>query len=169
MIPAIDHLPKNIPQQKINEILNRKQSEAGGLTRALHIKLNAQVMLTVNIDLQDRLVNGQLETIKHISIDTKGNVTKMYVKFHDSKAGLKKINKDAFAKKHCWVPIEKTDVDVRMKSTKALSSVIKRTQFPLMLAWACNLHKVQGLSLRKIVVSFQLFKQRNFNYLSCFK
>ena len=33
-----------------------------------------------------------------------------------------------------------------------------------MLAWACTVHKVQGLSLRKIVVSFQLLKQRNFNY-----
>ena len=33
-----------------------------------------------------------------------------------------------------------------------------------MLAWACTVHKVQGLSLRKIVVSFQWLKQRNFNY-----
>ena len=101
MIPATDHLPKNIPQQKINEILNCKQSETGGLAQTLHIKLNAQVMLTVKIDLQDRLVNGQLGTIKHISIDTKGNVAKIYLKFHELKAGLKKINKDAFAKKHC--------------------------------------------------------------------
>ena len=99
MIPAIDHLPKNIPQQKINEILSYKQSETGGIGQTLHIKVNAQVMLTVNIDLQDRLVNGQLGTIKHISIDTKGNVTKIYVKFHDSKVGLKKLNKVAFAKK----------------------------------------------------------------------
>ena len=60
MIPAIDLLPKNIPQQKINEILNYKQSETGGLVQILQIKLNAQVMLTVNIDLQDRLGN-----IKH--------------------------------------------------------------------------------------------------------
>ena len=112
-------------------------------------------MLTVNIDLQDKLVNGQLGTIKHIRIDTKGNVIKIYIKFDDSKAGLKKINKDAFAKKHCWVPIEKTEVDIRMKLTKTLSPVIKRIQFPLMLAWACTVHKVQGLSLRKIVVSFQ--------------
>ena len=60
MIPAIDLFPKTIPQQKINEILNYKQSETGGLVQILQIKLNAQVMLTVNIDLQDRLGN-----IKH--------------------------------------------------------------------------------------------------------
>ena len=98
MISAIDHLPKNIPQQKINEILNRKQSETGGLARTLHMKLNAQVMLTGNIDLQDRLVNDQLGTIKYISNDTKGNVTKIYVKFHDSKAGLKKKKKICLCK-----------------------------------------------------------------------
>ena len=90
MIPAIDLLPKNISQQKVNEILNHKQSETGGLAQALQIKLNAQVMLTVNIDLQDRLMNSQLGTIKHISVDTKGNVINIYKKFDDSKAGLKK-------------------------------------------------------------------------------
>ena len=89
MIPVIDLLPKNIPRQKINEILIHKQSKTGGL---------AQVMLTVNIDLQDNLVNGQLGTIKHISIDTKCNVTKMYIKLDDSKAGLRKTNKDTFQK-----------------------------------------------------------------------
>ena len=30
-------------------------------------------MLIVNIDLQDRLVNDQLGTIKRISVDTKSN------------------------------------------------------------------------------------------------
>ena len=37
-------------------------------------------------------------------------------------------------------------------------------QFPLALAWACTVHKVQGLTLNKIVISFDLFKQRAFNY-----
>ena len=33
-----------------------------------------------------------------------------------------------------------------------------------MLAWACTVHKVPGLSLPKIDVSFDLHCQRNFNY-----
>ena len=32
------------------------------------------------------------------------------------------------------------------------------------LAWACTVHKVQELSLKKVAVSFQLLKQRNFHY-----
>ena len=41
---------------------------------------------------------------------------------------------------------EKTDVDIKIKSSKT-SPVIKRVQHPLMLAWACIVHKVEGLSL----------------------
>ena len=37
-------------------------------------------------------------------------------------------------------------------------------QFPITLAWACTVYKVQGLTLHKIVISFELVKQRFFNY-----
>ena len=120
--------------------------------------------LTVNVDLQDRLVNGQLGTVKHIVLNSQNNVSKMYINFNDCKAGLKKLNTDNFARKHLWFPIDKTTVDIRIKSNKSSSPVIKRTQFPLMLAWACTVHKVQGLSFNKVVVGFQLLKQQNFHY-----
>ena len=135
--------------------------------------------LTVNVDLQDRLVNGQLGTVKHIVLNSQNNVSKMYINFNDCKAGLKKLNTDNFARQHLWFPIDKTTVDIRIKSNKSSSPVIKRTQFPLMLAWACTVHKVQGLSFNKVVVGFQLLKQQNFHYgttklslwtkLCCFK
>ena len=96
-IPEVDLLPKNIPRQKINEILSRKQNETGLLAQSLQIKLNALVILAIDIDLQDRQVNGQLGTVKHISIVMKGNVTKIYIKFDNSKAKLKILNTDTFA------------------------------------------------------------------------
>ena len=66
IIKAIDNLLKNASIQKINQVLYRNENETGGLAGILKIKINARVMLTVNIDLQDRLVNGQLETVMHI-------------------------------------------------------------------------------------------------------
>ena len=59
-IPAIDVLPKNVSRDVIEKVLNRNQSETGGLARILEIKINARVMLTVNIDMADRLINGQI-------------------------------------------------------------------------------------------------------------
>ena len=57
-IKSIDNLPKKVSIQKINDVLNRNQSETGRLAGILKIKINAKAMLTVNIDFQDRLVNG---------------------------------------------------------------------------------------------------------------
>ena len=109
----------------------------------LDIKLNARVMLTVNIDLQDRLVNGQLGTVKSILTDSERNFSKIYITIYIYiyKAGLKRRNSDAFVKQHLWVPIEKKEFDIKIKSTKTSSPVIKKTQYLLMLAWACAVHK----------------------------
>ena len=94
IIEAIDILPKNIPPTKISKAFNRNQSETGGLASILQTKLNARIMLTVNIDIQGRLINGQMETIKHISKDRINNITKINVKFDDAKAGLEKMSRD---------------------------------------------------------------------------
>ena len=119
-------------------------------------------MLTVNVDLSDRLVNGQLNTVKHISKNLNGEVTKVYIKFGYAGDGQKKINKGTFATQHSWVPVEKFEADIKLKANTYV--VIKRTQFPIMLAGACTVHKVQWFNLPKIVVRFDLHCQRNFNY-----
>ena len=78
---AIDNLPQHIAQDKTEKLLKKSKS-------TLHIKLNARVMLTINVDLQDRLVSGQLGTVKHIVLNSQNNVSKIYIKFDDCKAGL---------------------------------------------------------------------------------
>lgn len=71
-------------------MLRCNQSETGGLATIFKIKVNPQVMLTVRIVLQDRVINGPLGTVIHIRKDRNGNVTKIYVQFYDLMAGLKK-------------------------------------------------------------------------------
>ena len=73
-ILAKDQFQKNIPHQKIIKVLNQNQSETGGLAALLDIKLNARIMFTVNIYLQDKLVNGQLGNMKDIHKDSQGNI-----------------------------------------------------------------------------------------------
>ena len=117
-IPAIDVLPKNVSRDVIEKVLNRNQSETGGLARILEIKINARVMLTVNIDIADRLINGQIGTVKHISYDSNGHIFKMYIKFDDAQADLKKIDTDHFGKQHKWVPIEKAESNIMIRANK---------------------------------------------------
>lgn len=62
------------------------------------------------------------------------------------------------------VPIAPVLVKIKIRPGKPSSPEIQRIQFPLTLAWACTVHKVQGLTLENIVASFDLFKQRSFNY-----
>ena len=161
-IAAIDEMPHNTSQSDISKALNRKQSETGGLARILHLKLEARVMLTCNIDIEDRLINGQIGTVRHIAVNNRACVEKIFIELDDNKAGCKMIRQDYLARQHNWVPIEKTEASIKIRSNKSTSPVIKRTQFPLMLAWACTVHKVQGLSLDKVVISFDLEKQRGF-------
>ena len=82
-------------------------------------------------------------TVKYISKNLNGEVTKIYIKFDDANdAGPKKINKHTFAKQHSWVPVETFEAAIKLKANSCV--VIKRTQFPIMLAWTCTVHKVQG-------------------------
>ena len=77
----------HLPRLRVYE----NQSEAGGLASALQIKSNVRVMLTMNVDLQDRLIDGQSGTVNHIEINDQHNISKVYIKFDDNKAGLKRI------------------------------------------------------------------------------
>ena len=151
---AKDHIPKNISSTKIDSVLKCNQSETGGLASTLQIELNVRVMLTMNVDLQDRLTNAQLRTVKHIAINDQRNISKISIKFNDNKASLNSISKNSLARDCGWVRIERGEANIRVISIKDSSLAINRIQFPLMLAWGCTVHKVQELTLEKVVISF---------------
>ena len=69
-------------------------------------KIDVKVMLTVNIGIQDRLINGQTGIIRHTEF-AQGSVRKVYVKFSDEKAGSKAMRSSYLGRQNSWVPIEK--------------------------------------------------------------
>ena len=78
----------NFELNLINKALNRSQSQNRRLALVLSIKVGARVMITSNIDVADRLSNGQIGTVKHVKLE--GNqINCVYVKMDDKCAGLK--------------------------------------------------------------------------------
>ena len=129
-------------------------SEAGNLESQLQLKIGAQVMLISNLDIDDRLVNGLVGTVKQIKYKN-NEVSVVHVKFNDNNAGREAMQSDVTAQQHNWVPIKKHQALFGLRKNKQQPSV-KRTQFSLTLSWACTAHKVQGLSLAEGVVRLDL-------------
>ena len=99
----------------------------------------------------------------HLKQDSNGNVTTTYLKMDDKSGGLRAIKSDTYSSQYDLVPVRRTEKEIAINSKSACSPTIKRFQFPIILSWACTIHKVQGKTFQKVVVCFDLFKQQTFN------
>ena len=125
-------------------------SNTGNMKKRLQISEGAKIMITVNLDIDDKLVNGTLATIKkldRVGNDIYGNPTgRVYVKCDNEAAGGK--YKDARliqALKDC-VPVQPEVVKFSYKGKD-----ITRKQFPLILAHGITTHKSQGSTIEYFV------------------
>ena len=130
ILKAKDQYPTNVSKQDIDRVLARGQSETGGLGYKILIKEGARVMLTTNICISDRLINGQIGTV--FKIDVNQNTPKptvVYIKFDDPNAGKDLINTcvNALAREHKVVPIEPVLVKIKIRPGKASSPEIQST------------------------------------------
>ena len=160
VLRATDQYPSNITKQDIDRVLSRGRSETGGLDFEVKIKEGARVMLTTNI-------NGQMGTVMKIHVNKVAQKrTVLYIKFDDHRAGTSLIeaSSSTYARENGAVPIEPVLSKIKVQPGKPSSPEVQRIQFPITLAWACTVHKVQGLTLQSVVISFNLNKQRSFNY-----
>ena len=149
-------LKKNAKSTLIETALDRSQIQTGGLARTLLLKVNSRVMLTCNIDIPEKLTVFDIKGEQRVSM--------VSIKFVDETAGRKQMDSDNFAKRNRVVTIHKLESNINIHTNKLFSPVIKRTQFPFMLACACTVHKIQGKQFSNTVISFKLNRQRCFNY-----
>ena len=114
--------------------------------------------MAVNVDIQDRIINSQTEKIRNSEF-AQDVVRKEYVKYFDKQAGLKAIRWSHLGTKNSSDFIKKREYEIKKV---LVSPSIKRTKFPLTLAWASTVHKFQGSSLEQSVTEFDIQKQNSF-------
>ena len=149
IIKSIDK-DKDKHTQLLNLSMPENKAKTGGLVGELHLAIGAKVMLTVNVDVSDGLVNGARGSIQAI-IKTGSEVTLVLVKFDHSRVGAKAIAQSQYRSQHPEaVPISRHEAVFCIGKNKAAE--VSRRQFPLVLAWATTIHKVQGLTMDQIVI-----------------
>ena len=112
--------------------------ETGNLPHFLTICVGARFMLTVNLDIDDRLVNGTIGTIRYIKTSTSLINTTIYIEFEDPLAG-NKLKSNSSTVRGNRVPICADVMSFRIHNTEH-----QRKQFPGILAHAITIHKSQG-------------------------
>ena len=115
-IEADDKIPDNCKYQlaMIPPAQNQKQTNTGGLTKLLKLKIGPKVVLTVNVDIQDRLINGRTGNVKHIEF-VHGSIHKVYVTFSDEQTGLRAMRSSYLGRQNSWVAIEKCENEIALK------------------------------------------------------
>ena len=109
--------------------------DTGGLQSLIKIAVGCRVMLRINIDVSDGLVNGACGWIDSIETSEHREVKRIYVKF-DGDAGQRWCTANGTA----TVGINPHTVRFFGKDGR----IVRRQQFPLVLAWAKTIHKSQG-------------------------
>ena len=134
--------------------LSKKKADTGNLHHKLRLAVGAKVMLTINVNVTDGLVNGARGEVLHFITDSNMKVKKILVKFNDKNVGKQAINTSPY--RHLYsnaVPIGK--VEAKFLAMGKKGAEVTRYQFPLTLAFATTIHKVQGLTLDQIVVDME--------------
>ena len=140
-----------------------KANDTGNLLKIFKAKVGARVVLTNNLDVSDGLTNGAYGNITCIVLNKDVNlepVRAILVQFDSEEVGAAAKAKSRW-KQHFpnSVPIFRTEVQFPIRRGKMMHTA-SRQQFPLFLAWGVTIHKVQGMTMKAIVVDMDPKKGR---------
>lgn len=105
----------------------------------------ARIMLIRNEDTLDGLVNGVMGTVMCISFESISSLPDIiFIHFDNERIGINAQIQRFINEKRC-VGLRPSCEQVPVKNGV-------RKQYPLQLAWACTIHKVQGMTVKDCVV-----------------
>jgi hypothetical protein len=143
LLKALDYSkdPRNGTYTKLQ---SPKVGNTDDLADTLTIGIGAKVMLLRNVDVTDGLFNGAMGTVVNIvHTDSPNTAKEIHVRFANDSVGKKK-----------QLPDKSVVIELHEETFSKQHSV-KRRQFPLKLAWACTIHKVQGMTVEQIVYDME--------------
>ena len=156
-IVAID---SKIDQQtgRIDTKVFDEKKKPGGMLKELKVALGARVMMTTNVKTADGLVNSASGTVTGFIPDhpdpSDDNFVRYILKYILVHFDEERVGESFRTKLMGIVPDRvSTPVSVHEVNMKHRKVSAKRTQFPLTLAWAVTIHKVQGRTVEQLVVS----------------
>ena len=109
-------------------------------------------MLTTNLDVSDGLCNGVMGTVVKISSSKTnlGQPQEIWIVFDNEKIGMSsRLLHPSPSNLHS----NSVKIVPFTEEFKFQNQSITRHQYPLRLAWACTVHKTQGMTLASCVVS----------------
>lgn len=109
-------------------LIYRKLNNLARVPQCLKLKVGCRVMLLKNLDFETKLVNGSCGTVVHLANDI------VAVLFDNGE--VLSLNKEVF--------------EYTLNNTVK----VKRTQYPLRLAYGITIHKSQGMTFDKLIVDF---------------
>ncbi|XP_053179094.1 uncharacterized protein LOC128362380 [Scomber japonicus] len=118
------------------------------LAQVLSLGKGARVMLCKNVDVSDGLVNGVCGFVTDIvHLDKKKFPHRVFVKFDDNNVGAQRRKQCASS-----LSVVAGSIGIEAEEERVTKKGGMRRQFPLRLAWACTVHKVQGITVDSAVV-----------------
>ena len=159
---------RNRKTGKLEEPSASKSSDkSNGLTNQLRLAVGARVMLTKNVDTEHGITNGALGTVTAILPAKQGKPLPeaICIKFDNDKVGRGLTEKS----RNSVIPFGSVKVIPYEETMDFVQQERKggiRRQFPLRLAWACTIHKVQGLTVEQIVISMKSMLESGHAYVA---
>ena len=107
-----------------NITMSTNPHETGNLTKILTVKVNARVMITTNINVNDGLTNGAMGTVTNVVIDERtGKMISILVAFDSKHVGQEAIQTSVYiSKNQNAVPIYNTQATFPIHKKSIMSS-----------------------------------------------
>ena len=167
VIVAVDVVRNKQTGKLEQRLASASNTKADSLPSRLKIAVGARVMITKNIDTEHGITNGATGIITAILPTKEGKLLPegVCIQFDNDKVGRGITEK----RSNSTIPLGSVKIEPYEESMDPIEQERKggiRRQFPLRLSWACTIHKVQGLTVEKIVISMKSMFESGHAYVA---